>query len=557
MSLLVLTQQLQQLFSWQSVEIKPLGEVNSYFNQTFKVLADGQAYALQCVPTQSTVFAKNAHQQLPQVLAALNKSQHKQWYPHLYLEMIATKDGDYYVPSQLNDQDVELRLFKWINSTPIEKVTESIAFEAGKILADFHLSVQSVTGLNDLVEQAIEPLPHFHDSAWYLEHWQQAVMQNQWADTSLNLTEHLATIEQGIDLIQQFDIFRQQQLVQQPRVMHGDPKLANILFSQQQAVALIDFDTIMTGLWHYDVADALRSLCNTQSENGDINQVSFDLSLFSAFMRGYAPALLVWTAAERAMLISAIALLPLELGIRFLFGCHQNHPLRLETQPKAAAHKSLVQLRLFKDIQAKQSLIEQILQQVMPKALVTHPQEPQLPPIMIETAIRQQNQQLEVFYHLQSVEPLLDVLAPVPLARSVENQAKGLWQHNCLEVFIANQGQQAYLEFNGAATQQSDLFVFSHERVNAQGVATSHNVLPSCATQGQWHWLYSQVNRHQALAKLSLDLESVADVVDTKQPIEYSVTAVVQDNQGQYYYLALKHCRLQPDFHARESFGLG
>ncbi|WP_297925091.1 phosphotransferase [uncultured Agitococcus sp.] len=554
MNLLALSQQLQQHFSWQNVEIKPLGELNSYFNQTFKILADGQVYALQCVPTQSAVFAKNAHQQLPQVLAALNIPQRKQWYPHRYLEMIATKNGDYYLPSQINGQEVALRLFKWIDSTAIAQVTETIAFEAGKILADFHLAVQDVKGLNDLVEHAIEPLPHFHDTAWYLQHWQQALTKNQWADSTLNLKEHLTTIEQGVELIKQFDVFRQQQLQQQPRIMHGDPKLANMLFEHEQAIALIDFDTIMTGLWLYDVADALRSLCNTQPENGDINQVTFDLNLFSAFMRGYAPALLAWTDQEKQMLSSAISLLPLELGIRFLFGCHQNHPLRLEAQPQAAAHKALVQLRLFKDIQHKQPQIDHILQQKMPKTLITHPQQVQQPPVTIQTVIRQNAQQLEVFYRVASQQSLDDCLAAVPVVKIAENQAKGLWQHNCLEVFIANKNQSAYLEFNGSSTQQSDLFYFNHERVNGQGIKTSEHILPTCATQAQWQWFYMQTSNHQALAKFSLDLISVAEVIDTTQPIEYSVTAVVEDRQGQHYYLALQHCRSEADFHARESF---
>lgn len=554
MSISILSQLLQQHFSWQTVKIKPLGDVNSYFNQTFKVLADGQWYALQCVPTQSAVFAKNAHLQLPQVLAALHQPQYKQWYPHLYLEMVATITGDYYVPSQVNGQTVDLRVFKWINSTPIAQVSEDIAFEAGKILADFHLSVQHVKGLNGLVAHAIEPLPHFHDSAWYLQQWQQAVNQQQWADNSLNLTEQLAAIKQGIDLIKTFDGFRQQQLQQQPRVMHGDPKLANILFKDEKAIALIDFDTVMTGLWHYDVADALRSLCNTQPENGDVNRTSFDLNLFSAFMRGYAPALLAWTNTEKAMLGAAIALLPLELGIRFLFGCHQQHPLGLELNPQAAAHKALIQLRLFKDIQRKQPQIEGILQQLMPKTLITHPQAIQQPPVTIKTTTRQHQQQLEVFYAVSSDKPLKDCLAPVSLVNSQKNQPKGLWQHNCLEVFIANKNQSAYVEFNGAASQQSDLFVFNDERINIQGIKTSEQVLPTCATQAQWHWFYQPISQHQALAKLSLNLQSVAEVLDSQQTIEYSVTAVVEDSQHHFYYLALKHSRLGPDFHARESF---
>ena len=53
------------------------------------------------------------------------------------------------------------------------------------------------------------------------------------------------------------------------QVIHGDPKLNNILFDKlsRKALAMIDLDTVKPGLIHYDIGDCLRSCCNTAGES--------------------------------------------------------------------------------------------------------------------------------------------------------------------------------------------------------------------------------------------------------------------------------------------------
>lgn len=546
---------LEKSFNLTITHIQPLGDgVNSYFNETFKCLAaDGQKYALQCVQIASPVFAKDSYHNLSKVLAALKQAKHCQWYGYQQLELQPTLSGEFYV--SYND-DLVLRVFKWIDSEEVTEVTEKIAYEAGKVLADFHLSVRHARGLSGLVNDtnAVEPLPHFHDSAWYLRQWQDALAKAEWADSSLDLTTHLAIIANGAALIADFDLFRQTQLLQQPRVMHGDPKLANMLFGHQQAVALIDYDTIMSGLWHYDVADALRSLCNTQSENGDIELVDFDMALFTAFMEGYAPALLAWTSTEKEMLVDAIALLPLELGIRFLFGCHHQHGLALDKQPLSAAKKSLIQLRLFERIKQKEVDIAQILQKIMPKTLITHPQIDEIVPVTVSISLRQTQTVLEVFYHLKSSSPLVERFTNIPLIKTEPNTAKGLWSNTCFELFIANKHSSAYVEFNGSPNGQSDVFAFLNERINMAHRPTSASTLPTCFSQAQYKWL-CEVSQHEALAKVQFDLKSLVPIVDAATPLEVSITAVLKDSlTNKDYFLALCHTQDAPDFHARASF---
>ncbi len=70
------------------------------------------------------------------------------------------------------------------------------------------------------------------------------------------------------------------------RLIHGDLKISNVRFQDQEAAALIDLDTLQYGLWAVEMGDAMRSWCNPAAEDTDAPR--FDLSLFEAALTGYA-----------------------------------------------------------------------------------------------------------------------------------------------------------------------------------------------------------------------------------------------------------------------------
>ena len=66
-------------------------------------------------------------------------------------------------------------------------------------------------------------------------------------------------------------------------VIHGDPKLSNFLFDikYKYVVSLIDLDTVSSGYLLTDLADCIRSICNTAGEDPDnIENVYFDINSF-------------------------------------------------------------------------------------------------------------------------------------------------------------------------------------------------------------------------------------------------------------------------------------
>ncbi|HME69141.1 MAG TPA: aminoglycoside phosphotransferase family protein [Myxococcota bacterium] len=136
------------------------------------------------------------------------------------------------------------------------------------------------------------------------------------------------------------------------RITHNDTKLNNVLLDDRsgEAVCVIDLDTVMPGLVHYDFGDLARTAtCAAAEDERDLSRVGADPVLFAAlcegYLRGAAPFL---TAAECAELAFSARLLTLVIGLRFLtdhlsgdryFKVHrENHNLdRCRTQLRLVA----------------------------------------------------------------------------------------------------------------------------------------------------------------------------------------------------------------------------
>ena len=139
------------------------------------------------------------------------------------------------------------------------------------------------------------------------------------------------------------------------RVIHGDPKIDNILFHvlTGQAMALIDLDTVQPGLIQHDLGDCLRSGCNRQGESGAGPQVHFDLGLCEAILSAYADETRDFLrSGELAVLYDSIRLMPFELGIRFLNDHLEGDRYFRVTHRGQNLHKAAVQFALVADIEA-------------------------------------------------------------------------------------------------------------------------------------------------------------------------------------------------------------
>ena len=106
------------------------------------------------------------------------------------------------------------------------------------------------------------------------------------------------------------------------RVTHNDTKLSNILLDEvtEEAVCVIDLDTVMPGSSLYDFGDSIRAGAASAAEDEpDLDKVHFLPEMFKAYARGFVKGTGGnLTPRELAMLPDGGYVITLETGMRFL-----------------------------------------------------------------------------------------------------------------------------------------------------------------------------------------------------------------------------------------------
>lgn len=228
------------------------------------------------------------------------------------LVLIKTLHNSPFYKDQKNDC---WRLFEFIPETAsLEKpVNSEQAFEAGAIIADFHLQ------LTDLKNALHTTIPRFHDLDFRLDQFNEACR--------LNRMNRFTEVKEDAEKINTFLLCLESirkaflGLYLPLRVTHNDTKFNNILFDREHhAVSLIDLDTVMPGYIHFDYGDAIRVLANTALEDeSDPGNVSFHFPFFEAFTRGYLQTAGEFIShEERLWLHLAPAYMTFIIGLRFL-----------------------------------------------------------------------------------------------------------------------------------------------------------------------------------------------------------------------------------------------
>lgn len=136
------------------------------------------------------------------------------------------------------------------------------------------------------------------------------------------------------------------------------------------------------------------------------------------------------------------------------------------------------------------------------------------------------------------------VLLPPPAA--VPSRRDGLWQHTCLEAFVAVADQPAYWEFNLAPSGDWALYRFTGYRSGQHAPAAA--ALPFPAPP------FTVTRRRDGL-RLSLHAPLPAELAAAPH-LAIGISAVLEQRHGQLSYWALHHPAPQPDFHRREGFSL-
>ena len=142
------------------------------------------------------------------------------------------------------------------------------------------------------------------------------------------------------------------------RVTHNDTKINNVMIdaATDEAVCVIDLDTVMPGLALYDFGDLVRSATSPAAEDEtDLAKVAMRMPMFEALVEGYLDAagdFLNDTEVEH--LAHAGKLMSLEVGIRFLTD-HLEGDVYFKTHhPGHNLERCRTQLKLVESIEAQE-----------------------------------------------------------------------------------------------------------------------------------------------------------------------------------------------------------
>lgn len=150
------------------------------------------------------------------------------------------------------------------------------------------------------------------------------------------------------------------------RPIHGDPKVNNVMFdtATEQAIAIIDLDTVKPGLIHYDIGDCLRSGCNPLGEETEQwEMVRFDTDICQSVLQGYlSVAQDFLTESDYEYLYDAIRLIAFELGLRFFTDYLEGNVYFKTKYPEHNLARAIVQFKLTESIESQETAIRAIIE---------------------------------------------------------------------------------------------------------------------------------------------------------------------------------------------------
>lgn len=207
--------------------------------------------------------------------------------------------------------------------------TAEQAREAGRMLATFHRAVA------DFDRPFRNARLGVHDTAKHLAALRRALKAHR------DHPEHRAVVPLAEQVLAH--AARLPSLPDAPdRVVHGDPKISNILFdpATDHALCMIDLDTLARMPVALELGDAMRSWCNPNPE--DAPDSRFSRSLFAASADGYAAGAeggldeAEWRAIPEATLTITV-----ELAARFCADALDERYFRWDPSryPRSSAHQ--------------------------------------------------------------------------------------------------------------------------------------------------------------------------------------------------------------------------
>lgn len=267
----------------EKIKVNTQGHINSTFVSTF--VKDGVRTKYTHQKINRNVF-KNPKEVMENIVAVTQHIEDKvSSFPdkdRRVLKVIFTKDN---LPYYIDEEGEYWRTYIFIeNVNTYDKIPSvNAARNLGKGIGNFQKQLSDFDGSRLNIT-----IPHFHDMNLRYRQLDDAVKANvkgRCAQVKAELDFLYANKERGCRIWDDFE-----KGILPNRVTHNDTKMNNVLFDPEsdEAVCVIDLDTIMPGTILFDTGDMIRTACNTAEEDEkDLSKVSFNAEMYKSLIGGY------------------------------------------------------------------------------------------------------------------------------------------------------------------------------------------------------------------------------------------------------------------------------
>lgn len=274
------------------------------------------------------------------------------------LQVVFARDGKPY----LENADGFFRCYCFVENARTYDIleTETQAFQAAYAFGQFQ------SDLADLPVRLHETIPDFHNTPARLAQLEAAI--------AADVCGRVKTVTPEIDFIRSrsedcgvlLQLQHSGDIVE--RSTHNDTKLNNVLIDDLtgEGCCVIDLDTVMPGLPHYDFGDMVRTGTSPAAEDErDLTKVTMRFGMYESLLRGFlAGAGSFLNPAEREMLPFSGKLITLEIGIRFLTDYLAGDRYFKIKRPDHNLDRCRTQLKLVTSIEAQLPQMQNLLKKL-------------------------------------------------------------------------------------------------------------------------------------------------------------------------------------------------
>ncbi|MDD3242201.1 MAG: aminoglycoside phosphotransferase family protein [Eubacteriales bacterium] len=318
---------------------------NGHINRTYRVVCAGGEYILQKINTQVFTDVEALMRNIHLVTTHLRA---RAADPREVLALVPTREGKAYYAAPDGGM---WRVYDFVRGSKCLERADPVSFaRSGQAFGRFQAL------LNDFpVEELRETIPNFHHTPKRLEALKAAARQDSMGRRK--------EVERELDFACAREDFTHTLLKAEQagalrrRVTHNDTKLNNVLFDAKsdEALCVIDLDTVMPGFAVNDFGDSIRFGANTAAEDEpDAAKAGLDMALYEAYLRGFLRGCGdILPQSEQALLPVGAKMMTLECGMRFLTDYLQGDPYFATHRPGQNLDRCRTQFALVADMERK------------------------------------------------------------------------------------------------------------------------------------------------------------------------------------------------------------